>query len=34
MLRTYFERNKVDVKIHNQDIIIKNEALLELLKTN
>jgi len=32
MLRTYFEQNKIDVKIHNQDIIIKNKILLELLK--
>ena len=32
MLRTYFQQNKVDVKIHNQDILIKNEILLEVLK--
>jgi len=32
MLRTYFQQNKVDVKIHNQDILIKNEMLLEVLK--
>ena len=34
MLRTYFQQNKVDVKIYNQDILIKNEMLLKVLKND